>query len=186
MLLSTPLLYACVALSAAIQIQIPRLVPVFTMTLEIQGLPQSLYFDKDQGMESVLGIVSGGNVTTIPNDLGLEAEIRNISGIDNLFSYKKKGHGNLNVNLHGTSTEGADVRISYKGVILAQEGVDAVLSGKLTSPADYYFSTSPTYSVAGNGSEILGWMEKENFITKGQFLSVNGQMLVQYIVFVIR
>ncbi|GEQ68775.1 hypothetical protein JCM33374_g2444 [Metschnikowia sp. JCM 33374] len=91
---------------ASILPAVPRLVPVFTMTLQLQGAPQSLSTDNTTGITSILGVVATGNASTIENDLGVKVELQNLTGYDHFLSHGDKKFGQVNVKLHGTTRRG--------------------------------------------------------------------------------
>lgn len=166
----------------------PKLVPVFSMKLQLLGPPQTLFTDSTQKAVSNMAIVSTGKITTIKNDLGLEFDVSDIAGYDNITAYTDKGYSELDAHLHGKTAEGEDVHVDYYGVFQSLSGLDAVLAGKATSHSfeDSYLSSSPRVTFPGTLPAKYTWLQKDNLIGKGHFLIEDGNVFVEYFTYVVR
>ena len=166
----------------------PKLVPVFSMKLQLEGAPQVLFTDESKKTVSSMAIVSTGTASTIENELGFTLNLNDLKGYDNITTHIEKGYTVLDAHAHGKTSEGTDVRIDAFGLFHSLPGLDAVLSGQAVSHSfeESYISNSPRFSFTGPVPEHLKWLERENIIGKGRFLIEDGMMYVQYFAYVVR
>ncbi|GEQ68774.1 hypothetical protein JCM33374_g2443 [Metschnikowia sp. JCM 33374] len=129
----------------------PKLVPVFSIKLQLQGAPQTLFTDSTKKTVSNMAIVSTGQISTIKNDLGYELDVENAAGYDSITAHVEKGYSELDAHIHGTTKDGDDVNLAYYGLFHSSPGLDAVLSGKATSHSfeESYLSNTPKIRVQG-------------------------------------
>ncbi|OBA22485.1 hypothetical protein METBIDRAFT_40579 [Metschnikowia bicuspidata var. bicuspidata NRRL YB-4993] len=166
----------------------PKLVPVFSMKLQLLGAPQALFTDSSKKAVSNMAIVATGQITTIKNDLGFELDVFDMAGYDNITAHLEKGYNELDAHIHGKTSAGEDIRVDYYGISQSLPGLDAVLAGKATSHSfeDSYLTNSPRFSFTAPPPENLKWLEKENLIGKGHFLVEDEKVFVEYFVYVVR
>ncbi|KAM9919002.1 hypothetical protein OXX59_008255 [Metschnikowia pulcherrima] len=166
----------------------PKLIPVFSMKLQLGGAPQQLFTDDSKKAVSNMAIVATGTTTTIENKYGFSLDLKDVKGYDNITAHLEKGYSELDAHVHGKTSDGTDVRIDYFGLFQSSPGLNAVLSGQADSHSfeESYVSNSPRFSFTGPVPEKLQWLERENLIGKGHFFVEDGKTYVEYFTYIVR
>lgn len=167
----------------------PKLIPVFLINLQISPDPEPIYADNLTNRGLNLATVTDGQITTVENELGVQFDVKNISGFDDLTNDLKTGTTFLDCKLYGKIGENG-VYITYPGVLnLNQPTLDVFTKKTSTSSfEDSYITCSPKFVFDTKSvDEKYHWVLKENFHGKGRFVRDDqGLLYVQYYVYVYR
>lgn len=167
----------------------PQLTPVFLINLKLGLPPQSVFNAPKSNKALTLATVTEGEITTVPNNLGLELNVTSITGFDDLSTSISENVNTLDCKLYGKTPEGSGVYVTYKGVVqLTQESIDVITNKSQTSNFDdVYVTNNPKFQFDDLVPDKYRWVLKENLFGKGRFLRADdGALCVQYYVYVVR
>ncbi|EGW34924.1 uncharacterized protein SPAPADRAFT_53310 [Spathaspora passalidarum NRRL Y-27907] len=164
-------------------------IPVFTFNLKLASDPTSIFSDPASDKALSLATVSSGEVKTVANSLGLEFEVVDISGWDDLSLKISASTNSLDCKLYGKTPSGAGVFIHYGGKVQLTESTINVVTKKtqVASIEESYVTCNPTFQLDEAVEDKYKWVLKENFFGRGRFgRDDDGTLYVQYYVYVIR
>ncbi|WPK25985.1 hypothetical protein PUMCH_003327 [Australozyma saopauloensis] len=167
----------------------PQLTPVFLINLKLGGFPVPIYGDSVKDKLMVLAHVEKGEITTVENSLGLEFNVTDIHGFDDITNQKSQDINELDCKLYGKTPEGAGVYITYYGLIkLFKNTVDVLTKQSMSCPfEESYVTSNPRVTLDELADEKYRWVTKENLLGKGRFVrGPNDSLYVQYYVYVVR
>ncbi|KAG7195800.1 uncharacterized protein KQ657_002185 [Scheffersomyces spartinae] len=168
---------------------VPKLVPVFFVNVKTSLDPETIFKKSATNSSLTLATIVNGTVTTVPNDLGLEFELSDIKGYDDLRTNNTIGMARLDCKFYAKTPNGTGVHFTYPGVVHFTDDVLAVLGGKASSCTfeDNYVTNNPKFEFDDTIEEKYKWVAKENFIGKGRFArGEDGALYVQYYTYVLR
>lgn len=167
----------------------PELEPVFLVNLKLESAPASIFSDSKKDKSLNLAKVVDGYIETVKNKHGLELDVKDISGIDEITTHVSDSFNSLNCRLYGKTPEGAGVYITYGGNMHLTEPITNVFAGKADSSSfeEGYLTNSPVVQFDGEVNDKYKWAVKENLVGKGRFIKDSkGALYVQYYVYVYR
>lgn len=167
----------------------PQLTPVFLINLKLQGWPVPVYGDDSKDKLMVLATVEKGEISTVENPFGLEFNVTDVHGFDDITNQKSAEINELDCKLYGKTPEGAGVYITYYGLIkLLKNTTDVLAKQSMAAPfEESYVTCNPRITLDELASEKYKWVVKENLIGKGRFVrGENETLFVQYFVYVVR
>ncbi|KAK6202601.1 uncharacterized protein RJT21DRAFT_118672 [Scheffersomyces amazonensis] len=166
----------------------PKLVPVFVFNLRVEeAIP--VLANKATDSSLTLARVVNGEVVTVKNDLGLEFDVKDITGFDDLVGTTSRNVTHLDCKLYGSTANGAGVYITYPGVVRTLPVSTNVLTGaaKHAEIEDGYVTCNPRFRLSDGVEEKFKWVLDENFIGKGRFERDGaGYLYVQYYIYILR
>ncbi|CAI5757577.1 unnamed protein product [Candida verbasci] len=166
-----------------------KLIPVFTINLKLKHDPLNIYSSNESNNTLNLAIIETGEIKTVKNELGLQFELNEIFGTDDLLIKNSIETASLDCKLYGKTPKGNSVFIHYGGKVqLNEESVDIISEKKRDSDiSKSYVTCNPTFKFDENLESEYKWIEKENFIGRGRFVrDENGSLYVQYYIYIIR
>lgn len=167
----------------------PKLIPVFLINFKISPDPEPVYSDKLTGKGLNLATVVDGQITTVENELGLEFDVDQIKGFDDLTNDLQTGTTFLDCKVYG-KIGNQGVYITYPGVLNLNQPTVDVLTKKSTTTTfeDSYITNTPKFVFdTTTVDKKYHWVLKENFHGKGRFVRDDeGVLYVQYYVYVYR
>lgn len=167
----------------------PQLTPVFLINLKLREFPVPVYSQNARDNKLVLATVEKGEISTVENDLGLEFNVTDIHGFDDITHRGSQGINELDCKLYGKTPEGAGVYITYYGLIkLLSNTVEVLTKQSMAAPfEESYITCSPRVSLDDLVADKYKWVANENLFGKGRFVrGPNDSLYVQYFVYVVR
>ncbi|RLV92141.1 hypothetical protein JA1_003467 [Spathaspora sp. JA1] len=166
-----------------------QFIPVFTFNIKLTGDPVQIFSDPAADKALSLATIASGEVRTVENPLGLEFDVDNITGWDDLSLKISASTNSLDCKLYGKTPNGAGVFVHYGGKVqLTQPTIDVVTKkNKVASIEESYVTCNPTFQLDQSVEEKYKWVLKENFFGRGRFgRDDEDNIYVQYYIYVIR
>lgn len=167
----------------------PQLTPVFLINLKLREFPVPVYSQKAKDNAMVLATVEKGEISTVANELGLEFNVTDIHGFDDITNRGAQEINELDCKLYGKTPEGAGVYITYYGLIkLLQNTVDVLTKKTMAAPfEESYITCNPRITLDDLVADKYKWVSNENLLGKGRFVrGANDSLFVQYYVYIVR
>lgn len=164
-------------------------IPVFTFNLKLAQDPTLIYTDASADKSLTLAHIADGEVSTVPNSLGLELDVTGLTGTDDLSVKISANTASLDCKLYGKTANGSGVFIHYGGKVQFNDASVAVLLKKsqTASIEDSFVSNTPTFQFDEGVEDKYKWVLKEHFFGRGRFARDNeGVLYVQYYIYLVR
>lgn len=168
---------------------VPKLIPVFFVNVKLGLDPDKIFAKSATNSALNLATIVNGTVTTVPNELGLEFELSDIKGFDDLRINNTYGLARLDCKFYAKTPNGTGVYFTYPGVVHFTEGTLAVLGNETSTSTfeDNYVTNNPSFEFDDTIEEKYKWVSRENFLGKGRFVrGEDGAIYVQYYTYVVR
>lgn len=168
---------------------VPKLVPVFSINLKLEGTPEIVFQDNTKSKVLNHANVLWGEIRTIKNDLGLEFDVLDIHGFDDITTNSTGNYNELDCRLYGKTPSGAGAFVSYYGIFNLTKDITDVLTEQ---SKEHDFATSslhnnPRFQLDDSAEDKYKWVQKENLLGRGRFCrSEDNSLHVQYFVYVVR